>query len=121
MFGRDHDGTGSSETLSRKNLRITSERLKFQRISAWVGKKHRGLFPHLPLKADVRFDTEFRASRMQPLRQCFPLHHIKDYAEMRYRHSVAVNRIVDRTRDHFGVKMCDKLMPIKVKIDPMFR
>src|SRR6056297_1055047 len=79
--------------LLSKNLLLIFKGFKFQGITAWIQKKHGGLFSRLAFKPDIGFDYKIYLLRFQSLSQLFPLIPFQNESEMLGRNLMPVNFI----------------------------
>src|SRR3954447_18604394 len=109
----------ATETASshREDLRLVGERLELQRVAGRVVEEHRPLLADTSGKADIRLDDERRTGGTQALRELMELVDLEDETEVRYRHVVAVDRVVDAVVRHRR-KMGDDLVSAEVPVDP---
>ena len=111
-----------TDTLTGKQLIEISKSFHFNRVARGVAEEHRRLLTRLALETDLRRDLEFCPRRSKPVGQRLSIGQREDYAEMRHRHPVAINRI----GASIGARAItntvrDNLMPEEIEIDPVIR
>src|SRR3954453_18693388 len=103
-----------------EDLRLVGEGLELQRVAGRVVEEHRPLLADASGKAHIRLDHEGPTSRTETLGELGELVDLQDQTEVRHRHVVAVDRVVDSLVCH-GRKMGDDLVSAEVPVDPRIR
>ncbi len=104
--------------LSGEQLAHVGESFELERVAARVEHKERGLLADLTLEADSGFNDERDTGGAQTLRDFMPLVHAQYDAEMRYRHIVAVYRVMAAHAGLPGAEMRHDLVTIQIEIYP---
>src|SRR5271168_3597517 len=99
------------------------ERLELECIPGGIQEEHGCLFTGLTLKSSARLDDKFHALPLHARSQFIPVSQFQHDTEMRYGDPLAIDRVVVRSQpSRFSqgwIEMTDKLVPIKIEIDPM--
>src|SRR5215813_11719576 len=99
------------------------ERLELEGVARRVEEKKRCLLSGLALETDVRLDHETDPVLLQSLGQRRPGIHFQHHTAVRYRHAVAIDRVVVRRdpslRAQGGIQVAHELMAEQVEVHPL--
>jgi hypothetical protein len=109
----------SLHRLHRKHHVEVRERLEFERVAARVQEEHGGLLAGFTLEANIRFNHELRARRLQFFRQRCPLRHGQECAEMAHGDAVSIDGVGCAAARFSRREMRHDLMTVEVEVDPV--
>ena len=83
-------------------------------------KKHGGLLTDLTLEAHIWLDHKFGSCSFEFCSHLFPFSHGQHHTEMAYRYILSIDRTGVFMAGLIRRKMRHDLMPVKIKINPIF-
>jgi hypothetical protein len=109
----------AASVLFREKLFHIAERLEFKRVAGGIIKEHGRLFAGLALETRIGRDLEFDICSLETRSEFIESVHIKHHAEMRHRHIMAVDGVVNfAVACAAGFKVDDNLMAEEIEIYP---